>query len=306
MDFFAIQWIFQQISAILDKIKNQSTKALTMPHEITLEVLLSREVCRLLDTFAAAMNIQVVFFSHQGKILKRGRSFGNSPYCTFMQEHFFGVERCLQLDSDMRRKCLALGRAVSYRCHAGLNEITAPVKILGETAGFIVFGQFRTTKTPPECIKNTPEALASFNAIPFFDEESAASLEDMINVLIEYIISKELISYSGDFRYHRLLSFIDTHLQGKPTLHQAARHLNMSDSGLTHFLHDRCKTSFKKLLIEKRIAYAEKLWKEDPTLSISEAALRSGYDDPHYFTRIYRKVRRITPGMARKEKTEQE
>ena len=90
-----------------------------------------------------------------------------------------------------------------------------------------------------------------------------------------------------------------------PTLHQAARYLNMSDSGLTHFLHDRCKTSFKKLLIEKRIAFAEKLWKEDPTLSISEAALRSGYDDPHYFTRIYRKVRHITPGMARKEKPEQ-
>ena len=31
-----------------------------MSHEITLEVLLSREVCRLLDSFAAAMNIQVV------------------------------------------------------------------------------------------------------------------------------------------------------------------------------------------------------------------------------------------------------
>ena len=40
-----------------------------MPHEITLEVLLSKEVCKLLDSFAAAMNIQVVFFSGQGKVL---------------------------------------------------------------------------------------------------------------------------------------------------------------------------------------------------------------------------------------------
>ena len=276
-----------------------------MSHEITLEVLLSKEVCRLLDSFAAAMNIQVVFFSGQGKVLKRGRSCGNSLYCTLMQEHFFGVEKCLQLDSEMRRKCLALGKAVSYRCHAGLNEITAPVKILGETAGYIVFGQFRTSTTPPECVKNSPDALKAFNEVPFFDEESAGSLEDMINVLIEYIISKELISYSGDFRYQRLLNFIDNHLQGKPTLHQAARYLNMSDSGLTHFLHDRYKSSFKKLLIEKRLAHAEKLWKENPSLSISEAAQLSGYDDPHYFARIYRKVRNITPGMARKEKTEQ-
>lgn len=273
-----------------------------MTHDITLEVLLSKEVCRLLDSFAAAMNIQVVFFSGQGRILKRGRSYGNSPYCTLMQERFFSVEKCLQLDSEMRRKCLTFNRAVSYRCHAGLNEITAPVKVLGETAGFIVFGQFRTTHTPPECIRDLPEALQAFKEIPYFDEESAASLEDMINVLIEYIISKELISYSGDFRYHRLLSFLDTHLQGKPTLHQAARALNMSDSGLTHFLHDRYKTSFKKLLIEKRLAHAEKLWKENPSLSISEAAQLSGYDDPHYFTRIYRKVRSTTPGNARREK----
>jgi AraC-like DNA-binding protein len=221
-----------------------------------------------------------------------------------MQEKFFGVEKCQQLDSEMRMRCLALDKGVSYRCHAGLNEITAPVKILGETAGFIVFGQFRTTDTPPECIRNSPEALKLFKEVPCFSEESAASLEDMINVLIGYIVSKELISYSGDFRYQRLLSFLDTHLQEKPTLHQAARYLNMSDSGLTHFLHDRYKTSFKKLLIEKRLQHAEKLWKEDPSLSISEAAQLSGYDDPHYFARIYRKVRNVTPGMARKEKTE--
>ncbi len=303
MDFFAIGWIFSQISAILHK--KTKGECVDMVHEITLEVLLSKEVCKLLDSFAAAMNIQVVFFSGQGKVLKRGRSCGNSPYCTLMQEKFFSVEKCSLLDSEMRKRCLALGKAVSYRCHAGLNEITAPVKILGETAGFIVFGQFRTTNTPPECVKNSPDALKKFKEVPFFDEESAGSLEDMINVLIEYIISKELISYPGDFRYQRLLSFLDNHLAGKPTLHQAARHLNMSDSGLTHFLHDRYGTSFKKLLIEKRLLHAEKLWKEDPSLSIAETAQLSGYDDPHYFARIYRKFRKTTPGMARKEKTEQ-
>ena len=272
-----------------------------MPHEITLEVLLSQEVCRLLDSFAAAMNIQVVFFSRQGKILKRGRSFGNTPYCTLMQEKFFGMEKCIALDREMQSRCLESGKILSYRCHAGLNEIIAPVKILGEAAGFVVFGQFRTLKEPPVCVRSNPEAVKAFEMLPFFDTESSASLEDVINILIDYIISKELISYSGDFRYQRLLTFIDTHMQSKPTLKQAARFLNMSESGLTHFLHDNYQTSFKKLLIEKRLAHAEKLWKENPSLSVSEAALMSGYDDPHYFSRIYSKFRRTTPGRARKE-----
>ena len=272
-----------------------------MPHEITLEVLLSQEVCRLLDSFAATMNIQVVFFSRQGKILKRGRSCGNTGYCTIMQEKFFGVAKCVALDLEMQSRCLESGKTLSYRCHAGLNEIIAPVKVLGEVAGFVVFGQFRTSKEPPACVKSDPQAVKAFESLPFFDAESGASLEDVINILIDYIISKELISYSGDFRYQRLLTFLDSHLQMKPTLKQAARFLNMSESGLTHFLHDNYQTSFKKLLIEKRLAHAEKLWKDDPSLSISEAALLSGYDDPHYFTRIYSKFRHITPGRARKE-----
>ena len=277
-----------------------------MACEITLDVLLSREVCRLLDSFAAAMNIQVVFFSRQGKILKRGRTVGNSVYCNLMQSSMFGVEKCIALDHEMQNRCLESGKVVSYRCHAGLNEVIAPVKILGEVAGFMVFGQFRTLKEPPQSVRSNPEAVKAFEALPFFDMESAASLEDMINVLIDYIVSKELISYSGDFRYQRLLTFLDTHLQGKPSLKQAARFLNMSESGLTHFLHDNYHTSFKKLLIEKRLALVEKLWKENPGLSISETALLAGYEDPHYFTRIYRKFRNTTPGKARKEKPEQE
>ena len=89
-----------------------------MPHEITLEVLLSREVCRLLDTFAAAMNIPVVFFSRQGKILKRGRSYGNTPYCTLMQEQFFGIENA----SFSIRKC---SRSVWNPAKCFLTAVTA-------------------------------------------------------------------------------------------------------------------------------------------------------------------------------------
>jgi len=65
----------------------------------------------------------------------------------------------------------------------------------------------------------------------------------------------------------------------------------MSESSLSHFLKDNYQTSFKQLLIEKRISFAEKLWKDDPGISVSEAASAAGYDDPHYFSRLYRKVR---------------
>ena len=182
-----------------------------MTHQITLEVLLSDEVCRLLDSFAATMNVQVVFYSAGGKVLKRGRSFGNSRYCTLMQEKFFGIARCIALDNEMQTRCRESDRAVLYKCHAGLYELVAPVKILGETAGFVMFGQFRIGRETPEPAAGDGEAAAAFAELPCFDGEAAASLKEMINMLIRYIVDKELISYAGSRRYQRLKRFIEEH-----------------------------------------------------------------------------------------------
>ena len=264
-----------------------------MTHAITLDVLLSDEVCRLLDSFAATMNVHVVFYSARGEVLRRGRSFGNSRYCTLMQEKFFGIGRCIALDNEMQKHCLKSDQAVLYKCHAGLYELVAPVKIFGEAAGFIMFGQFRIGREMPEIAENR-DASDAFAELPCFDEDAAASLKEMINMLIRYIVDKELISYSGSLRYQRLKKFIEEHFTEKISLHRAAKFLNMSMSSLTHFLRGNYHTSFKKMVIERRISHAEKLLKENPSLTIAEASVAVGYDDPHYFSRIYRQIRKRT------------
>ena len=271
-----------------------------MAEAISLDVLLSDEVCRLLDSCAAAMKIQVVFYSQSGRILRRGRAFGNSRYCDCMQKTFFGGGRCVELDLAMQKRCLETGAVCRYRCHAGLNELIAPVRIFGKVAGFIMFGQFRTDTEPPEFTAGRPEVREYFYELPFFAPEEAGSLEDMAKVLLDYIAARELVSAPGGFRYQQLLGFIERHLTEKPTLRQAARFLRISESGLTHFLRGEYRTSFKELLIARRLDAADQLMKSDPALTIAEAARQSGFDDPHYFSRIYRKKRGITPGAARK------
>lgn len=264
-----------------------------MTQPITLEVLLSDEVCRLLDSFAATMNVQVVFYSAGGKVLKRGRSFGNSRYCTLMQQKYFGIGRCIALDNEMQERCLESDQAVLYKCHAGLYELVAPVKIFGEAVGFVMFGQFRIGRGKPE-IAGDREVSDAFAELPDFDEEAAASLKEMINMLISYIVDKELISYSGSLRYQRLKRFIEEHFTENISLQRAAKFLNMSMSSLTHFLRGNYHTSFKKMVIERRISHAEKLLKENHSLTIAEAAVAAGYDDTHYFSRLYRQVRKRT------------
>lgn len=272
-----------------------------MTETISLDVLLSDEVCRLLDSCAAAMKIQVVFYSRDGRILRRGRSFGNSRYCDCMQKRFFSSERCLELDRAMRKRCLETGTVCRYRCHAGLEELIAPVRVFGQTAGFIMFGQFRTTAEPPEFTAGHPEVREFFYELPFFAPDEAGSLEDMAKVLLDYIAAKELIAAPRSSRYQKLLCFLEARLSGRVTLRQAARAVNLSESGLTHFLHDQYRTTFKTLLISRRLDAADRLMKADPGLTVAEAARQAGFEDPHYFSRLYRKKRGRTPGSARKD-----
>lgn len=262
-----------------------------MSPKITLDLLLSNEVCRLLDSFASTMNIQAVFYSRDGEILRRGRSFGNSRYCTLMQKNFFGIDRCIKLDNEMQKLCMQQQTPLLYKCHAGLYELIAPVNILGETAGFVMFGQFRTDKEPPAFVRNNTQVSSAFTELPYFDVEASGSLKELINMLINYIVDKELVSYTGSMRLQRLKYFINENYTKKITLHQAAKFLHMSDSSLTHFLRDNHATCFKQMLIEKRLNQAEKMWKENSSLSVSEVAACVGYDDPHYFSRLYRKNR---------------
>ena len=265
-----------------------------MPKNITLDVLLSEEVCRLLDSFASTMNIQVVFCSRSGEVLKRGRSFGNSRYCNLMQDKYFGISRCIGLDKTMQMRSLAEGKPLLYKCHAGLYELIAPVKIFGEDAGFVMFGQFRSDRELPEFLAPGTDAAKAFFDLPFFDSEAAASLQDMLKMLIDYIVDKELISYSGSIRLQKIHYFINENYAKPIALRHAAKFLHMSESSLTHFLRDHHQTGFKQLLIEKRLSQAEKLWRSEENLSISEVAAMVGYDDPHYFSRLYRKVRKKT------------
>jgi len=56
--------------------------------------------------------------------------------------------------------------------------------------------------------------------------------------------------------------------------------------------------SFVEYLTQQRIARAKKLL-QNPTLSISEVAQQVGYDDPGYFTRLFRQKTRLSPRQWR-------
>jgi len=266
-----------------------------MSDRLSLDILLSKEVCRLLDSFAAIIKTQVIFYSAGGEILKRGRDCSVSSFCALIQQKYFSLETCQSLDREMQEHTRNTGKLCSYQCHAGLTEIIAPIRVLDEIAGFVGLGQFRTSDDIPAFIRDDEEMKRYYLELPCFTLQEVESLKDMLNALIEYIVNKELIYFSENLRYRRIIYYINNHLAEKLSLDSAAKYLNISQSGLEHFLHDKYNSSFKRLVIQLRLKKAEELWKQNPDTPVGEIACAVGINDPHYFSRLYHKERGISP-----------
>ena len=267
----------------------------------SLELILDGSIQKLLDSFATAMQVRIVLYGRDGKLLRQGRDEGNCRFCQLVQE-CFTIQPCLALDRQWQRMARQTGACQLYVCHAGLYEAIMPVLVGQDLLGYVVFGQLRSTATLSALLLETfpaPRRNAlkkAFASLPRVSEERIHSLAELLKVLVDYIVRNELVRRGGHHLYHSTINYIEEHLAAPITLADAARYLNLSVSSLSHFLQAQ-GTTFKRLLIEKRLSAAEELLRQPPGCSVKEAAARTGFSDPGYFSRVFRKYRGYPPSQ---------
>jgi len=66
-------------------------------------------------------------------------------------------------------------------------------------------------------------------------------------------------------------------------------------SSLSHLFKKVLGKSFKQFQIEIKLERAEEYLRTIPGISVGEAANRVGYQDPLYFSRIFRKYKKVPP-----------
>ena len=124
-------------------------------------------------------------------------------------------------------------------------------------------------------------------------------------MLIDYIVVRELAVLQGD----RLRTDIDRYLEQHCTedirLPEMARKLGRSVSTISQFLRRNYQTSFKELLLERRLQRAEAFWQANPNATVGEAAFAAGFSDQFYFSRVFRRRRGLPPGQYRDRRRRQ-
>jgi AraC-like DNA-binding protein len=118
---------------------------------------------------------------------------------------------------------------------------------------------------------------------------------NLFSVLINFIVMREYFNDRQPGLAEQISHWLDDHLTEPVTLEDAAAAVYRSCSTVSHAIKQQFGMSFKRLFNLKRIQRFERLLADEPGLNISGAAFKAGYQDPLYFSRVYKKIRHIPP-----------
>jgi AraC-like DNA-binding protein/ligand-binding sensor protein len=268
-----------------------------------LGLFFNEEVQRLIDSFAYCFKVKITIFSSGVEELLVGLQNPGSHFCVLIQEKLRFRYRCCRQDALMCKRAGQKRGVEVYRCFAGPSESIIPIEIGGAIIGYGMLGQFRTVERPGEEILRDwiaagfeAETLrAAFLEQPFFDTLAQDNMLRLFSMLISFVVTREYVKLRRPGLTEKVIQWLEDHIAEPPDLDEMAGAMNRSRSTISHTVKRNLGLSFKQLCILKRIQRFESIIALDPNLSIQEAASRVGYEDPFYFSRIYKKVRLAPP-----------
>jgi len=145
-----------------------------------------------------------------------------------------------------------------------------------------------------KCIVDEIDMKDSLNSITLL-----SGLNIFLNELLEQIDSAKKIENSPAIEAACL--YIDTNYLKDITLEETASHCRLSSFYFSKLFKKEKGITFIDYLTGKRISKAKKLLVTS-NLSIKEICANTGYSDPNYFTKVFKKVESISPSNYRSNK----
>lgn len=136
--------------------------------------------------------------------------------------------------------------------------------------------------------RNYLDTALSFSS---YEELREWFLEKMTDVCRTIRDQKE---EQSDSAVKRAKTYIQEHYSNDISLDEVSREVNISPYYFSKLFKEEAGENFIEYLTNVRIGKAKEML-ENPVLSIKEVSILSGYADPNYFSRIFKKQTDMTP-----------
>jgi len=260
-------------------------------------------VKKIIESFSYCFNLRITFFSLQMKEWLVGYHQESSDYCNLIQKKLKIRYRCLREDSMMCHKCKVLNQSLHYQCHGGLTEVIIPIEIDNTLVAFAMIGQFRLKENPPENIVKSyieqgfsaEELVNAYKDRPLFTQEKLNKMINIFSTTISLMVNSGEMKIKKATLVEQVLNYVDEHIKEVITINEVSENLKISPSSITHTLTRELGMPFKQLVITRKIMLFENIVNDNPSITIKKASSLIGFEDPLYFSRLYKKKIGITP-----------
>lgn len=111
----------------------------------------------------------------------------------------------------------------------------------------------------------------------------------------------EPVNLDGREAVESIRVYIDTHYAEELTVQNLAERFGFNPSYLGQLFRKHTHLSLNQYIIQKRISVAANLIRNDASLTVKDIAMAVGYDDPLYFSRIFKRHTGFAPTELREK-----
>ncbi|MFA6715674.1 MAG: helix-turn-helix domain-containing protein [Victivallaceae bacterium] len=237
-----------------------------------------------------------------------------NPFCTTLKYKLPELTAaCIAFDRNSVQKKLSGNPEPFLKyCHHGLTEAVIPLFIEGKLSGAMFIGPFvQSSKIlPGNTLKATktnllPLLKTARKKLPAIDAEKGKKIFALGNLISSYIdnlvsADKASVYSSSSSRAEQIEAFINARFKENISLNDLARSLLLCESRTSQLVKSSFGKTFPELLTLRRLDHAKSLL-ENSRFSIEIVAAYSGYNDPAYFHRIFKKHTGLTPKQFRRQ-----
>lgn len=132
--------------------------------------------------------------------------------------------------------------------------------------------------------------------------------KDEIASLLERIRQELPAGSDSEYSQHanRILAYLNVHYNRDLSLDHLAGLMNLHPNYISSLFKKETGDTFVNYLNGLRIREAQKLLKEDRQLPVHAVGQRVGYENKHYFAKVFKKYTGVTPGAYRESERSKE
>ncbi|HVY71078.1 MAG TPA: helix-turn-helix domain-containing protein [Verrucomicrobiae bacterium] len=235
-------------------------------------------------------------------------------FCALMAERSRTCAACLQMQESLARS--AMDEPCSMTCAYGLVETAVPVKLGGETIGFLQTGQVMRQKPTQAAFDKAVSELQklgvevdherareTFFATPVVSAKKLESISKLLFIFADHLSMKsnQIAVQAANAEppiITRAKTFIEEHYTEDLSLGQVAKAVHTSVFYFCKLFKKSLGLNFTEYVSRVRTEKAKNLLL-NPNLRVSEIAYEVGFQSLTHFNRVFKKVTGESPSSYR-------